>query len=106
MTIGELVTIIIIFLIAGIILLISILHFMEKGVLFNNAYIYASKQERQTMDKRPLYRQSAIIFCLLSIVFLIIGLSLALHNDSILFAEIPVIIGTIGYAIISSVHIN
>ncbi|WP_270373071.1 hypothetical protein [Longicatena caecimuris] len=26
------------------------LQFHEKGFLFNNAYIYASKQERETMD--------------------------------------------------------
>ena len=28
---------------------ISYLQFNEQGVLFNNAYIFASKQERETM---------------------------------------------------------
>ena len=34
----------------------SVRSFMEKGVLFNNAYIYASKQEREKMNKKPHYR--------------------------------------------------
>ena len=36
----------------------SFQQFHEKGFLFNNAYIYASKQERETMDKTPHYKQS------------------------------------------------
>lgn len=49
--------------IAVIWLIISILSFMEKGFLFNNAYIWATKQEREKLNKKPYYRQSAI--CLL-----------------------------------------
>ena len=30
---------------------ISFFQFREKGFLFNNTYIYASKQEREIMDK-------------------------------------------------------
>ena len=32
-------------------LVISCLQLHEKGVLLNNAYLFASKQERETMDK-------------------------------------------------------
>lgn len=35
---------------------ISFFQFRNKGFLFNNSYIYASKQERETMDKKPHYR--------------------------------------------------
>ena len=40
----------------------SYLQFNEKGFLFNNAYIYASKEERKVMDKKPHYKQSGIVF--------------------------------------------
>lgn len=53
---------------------ISICSWMEKGFLFNNAYIFASEEERKTMNKRPYYRQSAIVFCLLGVLFLLIAL--------------------------------
>ena len=46
----------------------SVRSFMEKGFLFNNAYIYASKQEREKMNKKPHYRQSAIVFLLIGLV--------------------------------------
>ena len=49
----------------------SYLQFNEKGFLFNNAYIYASKQERKNMDKKPHYKQSGIVFLLIGIIFLI-----------------------------------
>ena len=39
--------------IAIICFVVSYLQFNEKGFLFNNAYIYASKQERENMDKEP-----------------------------------------------------
>ena len=58
------------------------------------------------MDKKPYYRQSAIVFCILSAVFLIIGLSLLLHKDKLLLLEIPLIVGVIIYAIVSTVQIN
>lgn len=57
---------------------ISIRSFREKGFLFNNAYLYASRQERRTMDKKPHYRQSAI-------VFLMAGIALLLNAAAVLF---------------------
>ena len=55
----------------------SIRAFMEKGYLFNNKYIYASKQQREQMtdeEKKPYYRQTAITFLLLSAMWLFNGL--------------------------------
>ena len=49
---------------------ISFFQFRNKGFLFNNSYIYASKQERETMDKKPHYRQSGIVFAFLSSIHL------------------------------------
>ncbi|MBO4900577.1 MAG: DUF3784 domain-containing protein [Lachnospiraceae bacterium] len=106
MTIAELIIAILIFAGAGVMLLISIRSFLCKGFLMNNAYLYASKQEREQMDKKPYYRQTAIVFLLLSIVFVIVGVSLVLHNDKITLFEIPVILGAVIYAIVSTIHIK
>ena len=100
---AELITVIFVFALAIISFIVSLFNFFEKGYLFNNAYIYASEKERKTMDKKPYYRQSAIVFCLVGVIFIIIGLSTLLANSKILFAEIPVIAITLCYAIISSV---
>ena len=103
---GELIAAIFIFVIAGVLLILSIRHFMEKGLLLNNAWLYASKEERKIMDKKPYYRQSAIVFFMLSVVFIIVGLSLVLHNERIVLLEIPLIGATIIYAIVSSITKN
>ena len=50
---GEIITAIIIFLFAACSLAISVLQFLEKGFLFNNAYLYAPKEERTKIDKKP-----------------------------------------------------
>lgn len=106
MGIGELIIAIIVFAIAGLLLFISIRHFNERGYLINNAYIYASKEQRKTMDKRPYYRQSAIVFGILCIAFIVIGLSVILQNSMIMFLEIPLFIAVIVYSIISTIKYN
>ena len=106
MAMGELVISIIVFAAAGMLLFFSIRSFAERGFLLNNAYLYASKEERKTMNKKPYYRQSAIVFCMLSVVFFVIGLSLVFQNDRILLLEIPLIVGAVIYAVVSTVQIN
>lgn len=106
MTSAELFAVILVFIIAGIMAILSFRSFKERGFLLNNAYIYASEEERKTMDKKPHYRQSAIVFCLISIVFIIIGLSIVSHNYRLELLEIPLVAGTIIYAVVSSVKIN
>ena len=106
MTVSELITLIIVFFIAGMLLLFSIRSFLERGFLLNNEYLFASKEERKTMNKKPYYKQSAIVFCILSAVFLVTGLSLLLQNDKLFLLEIPLIVGVIIYAIVSTVQIN
>ncbi len=106
MTAGEWITAIILFMIAGAFLILGIRSFLERGFLLNNTYIYATEEERKTMDKKPYYRQSAVVFCILSAVFLVIGLSLLLKNDKLLLAQIPLSAGAVVYAIASTVHIN
>ena len=84
----------------------SVRSFMEKGFLFNNAYIYASKQEREKMNKKPYYRQSAIVFLLFGIVFLLLALAVLLEAYWISFVGVAVVIITLIYAIVSSITIE
>ena len=84
----------------------SVRSFMEKGFLFNNAYIYASKQEREKMNKKPYYRQSAIVFLLFGIVFLLLALAVLLEAYWISFMGVAVVIITLIYAIVSSITIE
>jgi hypothetical protein len=85
---------------------ISFFSFKEKGLLFNNAYIYASKKERNSMDKKPHYRQSAIVFFLISIIFLLKAIEVLLDSRWIFYIVIMVMVATILYAIISSILIE
>ena len=84
----------------------SYLQFNEKGFLFNNAYIYASKQERETMNKAPHYRQSGIVFLLLGIIFAINAIDVILQTEWLFYIVIAIAIVTIVYAIVSSVAIE
>lgn len=94
---------IIIGLIAAASFIISILQFKEKGFLFNNAYIWASKEERQRMDKRPHYRQSGVVFSLIGVLFLLLALEVLLDAGWLLYAFWGVVILTVVYAIVSSI---
>ena len=51
MTTIEWIIVIVTFSIAIWMAIISVRSFKNKGFLLNNAYIYASKKERETMDK-------------------------------------------------------
>jgi len=84
----------------------SVRSFMEKGFLFNNAYIYASKQEREKMNKKPHYRQSAIVFLLLGLLFLLFALDALLESNWSFYVGVVIAIVTLIYAIVSSVMIE
>lgn len=86
--------------------IISFFQFQEKGFLFNNAYIYASKQKRETMDKKPHYRQSGIVFAFLSSIFLCITAGCIWEKVWIWWIEAALCIAVIVYAIVSSVKAN
>ncbi len=87
-------------------LVISCLQLHEKGVLLNNAYLFASKQERETMDKKPHYKQSGVVFLFLGIIFLIEAINVILQIEWLFYCVIVIALVTILYAIISSVTIE
>ena len=99
---GNIVGAIILGIIAITCFVVSYLHFNEKGFLFNNAYIYASKQERETMDKRPHYRQSGIVFIMIGSIFLINAVEMIIETGWLFYIAISVAIIAVVYAIISS----
>ena len=84
----------------------SYLQFNEKGFLFNNAYIYASKQEREIMNKKPHYKQSGVVFLLIGIIFLINAIDMILQTGWLFYLVIGIAIIAIMYAIVSSVMIE
>lgn len=102
----EIITASILFLISAFALVVSIRSFREKGFLFNNAYIYASQQEREKMDKKPHYRQSAIVFLLIAVIFLMNGFSALFDNEWIFPIVVITSIATLIYAIVSSIAIE
>lgn len=85
---------------------ISMFQFNEKGFLLNNAWIYASKAAREKMDKRPYYRQSAIVFLMLGGIFLLNTVSIVLHIDWLSYVGIAVAVLAVIYAIVSSIQIE
>lgn len=106
MTATDRIGIIINFILMAFCVLISARQFAEKGFLFNNAYLFATKDERARMQKKPYYRQSAIVFCLLGAVFFVGALSIAIQIKKLLLLEIPLIVGIVTYTIISSIKIG
>lgn len=103
---GNVIEAIILGIVAIVCFIFSYLQFNEKGFLFNNAYIYASKQERETMDKKPHYKQSGIVFLMIGIIFLINAVEMMLETGWLFYLVIVVAIIAIVYAIVSSVVIE
>ena len=90
---------------------ISYSQFKEKGYLFNNAYFWASKEERRRMDenkesKKTHYRQSAVVFLLLGISFLAIAAYFATGWKWMYAVFGLAVIIAVVYAVVSSVKIE
>lgn len=85
---------------------ISLLHMYEKGFLINNVYIYASKEEREKMNKKPYYRQSGIVFFLLGLIALLNAFNIELKSVGLFVFVILLIVLVIVYAIVSTKKIE
>lgn len=103
---GTVIVGIVMLLLAGGAFAISIRAFQEKGFLFNNAYIYASKEERERMDKRPYYHQSGIAFLGVGVALSLIGLSALLNAVWLSFAGMAAAVAAVIYAIASDAAIE
>lgn len=81
-------------------LIFSCLQFNEKGFLLNNAYIFASEQQRETMDKKPHYKQSGIVFLMIGIIFFINAAEMIFETGWLFYLVIFVAVLAIVYAIV------
>ena len=97
---------VILFAISAFAFIMSARSLMEKGFLFNNAYIYASKEEREALNKKPHYRQSAVVLLLVGLVFFLNGIDVIFKTGWIFYLVIALIITVITYAIASTVIIE
>ena len=93
----------ILFLVSVFAFIMSIRSFMEKGFLFNNAYLYASKQQRKSMDKKMHYRQSAVTFLLIGLFSALNGFGVIFNVNWLHYISIIVILIAAIYAIVSSI---
>lgn len=78
----------------------------EKGSPLNNAYIYASETERKKMDKKPYYRQSAIVFLLVGMIFSVSAVDMFCRTSWLIYCVLALAAITIVYAILSSIKIR
>lgn len=85
---------------------ISIRSFQEKGFLFNNVYLYASKQEREELDKKPYYRQSAVTFLMMGIIMLLLGAGILLSWVWMNLLAMAGAVGLLVYVIASDIAIT
>lgn len=103
---GNFILTFIVFTISVVMFIISFRSFKEKGFLFNNAYIYASKEERKTMDKKPQYRQSAVAFLGLGILLFLVAIDMLFKTGWLFYVEILCIAIVLIYAVASSVMLS
>lgn len=85
-------------------LAICAMQFTQKGPVFSGAYLWASKHERKTMDRRPHYRQAGIAFALCAALFLSIVLECMLETGWLWFAAGIWAFAALAYAAVSSVR--
>ena len=97
---------IVLFLLAAAAFILSLRSFREKGLLLNNAWLYASRKERNAMDKRPHYRQSAVVFLLVGVIFLLNGFSVLFSVYWLVYPVMGVIAVTVVYAVVSSLRLE
>ena len=103
---GSIITAIVLAALAIVCFVLSWWQFREKGLLLNNAYLYASKKDREQMEKKPHYRQTAIALALVGIIFTLNAADALLQTGWIIFAVLALCLLTIAYAIVSSVRIE
>ena len=97
---------IVLFLISLSSFIVSVRSFMQKGFLFNNTYIYASKKEREAMDKKPHYHQSGVVFLLIGFIFLLNGFDVIFKTDWIVYVIMATAVIKLIFTIVSSILIE
>ncbi|MGO5358806.1 DUF3784 domain-containing protein [Anaerofustis sp. LCP19S3_F7] len=102
---NNIISIFIVLILFLICLTISILQLSCKGPLLNNAYLFASKKERENMNKKPHYRQTGIVFLFLSAIFLCLLINIIFKIKILGYIRWCLILCTILYALVSSIKL-
>lgn len=106
MTLTGIVLSVLLFAGAAFLTVFGVRHLLCKGYCFNNAYIYASKDERESMDKTPYYKQSGIILLMVSGVFLLNLLQIVFKLKIFMYVSFVLIAAIFAYAVVSSIRLE
>lgn len=63
----QTIVLIIILAVVAYLIYLSVRHFLQKGRLFNNAFLYVDPEEREKLGKKPYYIQTAVVLLLLAL---------------------------------------
>lgn len=102
----EKIVLVVCLVIALVAFVIGVLQFKQKGLLLNNTYLYASKEQREKMDKKPYYRQSGVVFFGIGTIFLFNGVQCLVEADWPFQLVVGITICTLVYAVVSSYVID
>ena len=83
---------------------LGVMQLCGKGVPLNNGYLYASRREKETMDKAPLYRQSGIALTLLGAVFAVLAAAVWRESNLLIAVSGGLMAVTAVYAVVSGVR--
>ena len=89
--------------------LLGVRHLRCRGKLFNNGWLYATRQQREQMSparRAAYYRQSGTVFCLLAGVFAFISLAALTEWHWPYAVEALLLVVAVVYAVRSTVRIG
>jgi len=102
----DIILTIILFIFSAVSLIIAVMQFGNKGFLLNNSYFFASENERKNMNKKPYYRQSGIVFTLISIIFAVNAFETIFKTGWLFYIVIAISVIAVVYAVVSSIKIK
>ena len=96
---GKLIPFIITLAISVVCFLIAYFQAKERGPVFTNAYLFASKEERERLDRTPEYRLAKTVFLVFGIVFLILSVEVLMDWKWLAYILAGMIIALVVYVI-------
>jgi len=74
----------------------------EKGPILSNTYLFASKEEREHMNKSAEYRLVTVVFGILGVLFLLLTITILTSWNWLYFIIGILVVIVIIYAIVES----
>ena len=94
-------------LIAAIVCLtVGIMQLNERGIPLNKAYLYASNEKKQSMNKLPYFKQSGILFILMSVIFSLLAASVLFGMELLSSIALGLFAVVVIFAVVSTVIIE